>query len=332
MTVESDKKSAGECLIAMNIWVFCSVGMMVFNKLSIQAFPLECTLVAVQMGFTVLVLLIFCWNSLHIGSRYDLLRWLRIAPLFAGVLLTSVLALKEAPMSLVVVFRCLAPLFAVGIERFYPNPLIVTPTMVMLMGLMVLGALMYVHDLPSHAFAGIGWVLLNNVFAVGDRLMQRLMLAADQHPVDISKTGCALLNNLFGLIPLFVVVLCKGEYHNFAPAVTHLTEDPMGVMWVALSCVVGVAIAYSGIWLQSMISATSFLVLATACKFLVILIEVFVMGTKTLTLLQFQGASVTIFAGVAYGKVRERMEQETAAKGKEEGENKPLLEKGKETA
>lgn len=301
--------NSGERCLAMNTWVFCSVGMMVFNKLAVKALPLECTLVALQMLFTVITLLVFCWNALHVGSMYDLLRWLRVSPFFAGVLLTSILALKGAPMTLVVVFRCLAPLFSLCVERFHPSPLVVTSSMVQLMLLMVFGACLYAKDLETVAFVGIGWVMLNNVFVVGDRLMQRLMLGQDQHPVDISKTMCALLNNTFGILPLIVVILVQGEYHEMGMAFQQLTTNRVNMLWVTLSCVVGVGIAYSGIWLQSLISATSFLVLATASKFLVILIEVFVMGTKFMTPLQFAGAFITILASVAYGKVRENIEQ-----------------------
>ena len=54
--------------------------------------------------------------------------------------------------------------------------------------MMVLGAVLYVSHLSMHHWQGLGWVLLNSVIAVGDRLMQRLLLSKDQQPVDISKS------------------------------------------------------------------------------------------------------------------------------------------------
>lgn len=291
---------------------------MVFNKMAVKAFPLASSLVMIQMVATVLAMLIFARNTIRFGSAYDVLRWSAVAPFFAGVLLSSMYALEKAPMSLVIVFRGLAPLFSICAEVFYPEPMHVTSaTWLCLAGIMV-GVFLYAKDLDMTAFSAIGWVLLNNFFVVGDRLLQRLMLGKDQWPVDISKSGCTLLNNLLGLVPLGVAAFIAKEYHQVPAVVASL--DATGIVWVTLTCVVGVGIAYSGIWLQSLINATTFLVLATSTKFFVIMIEVFVMHQKSLTMRQFLGAAITIFAGVAYGKAREAANRE-----QQKGEHQTLI-------
>ncbi|CAK0826099.1 unnamed protein product, partial [Prorocentrum cordatum] len=147
---------------------------------------------------------------------------------------------------------------------------------------------------------------------VGDRLLQRLMLSKDQNPVDISKTGITLLNNLEGMLPLLVVMGIKNEFTEIPAAVAALTTS--GIVWVVLSCMVGVAISYTGIWAQSLISATSFLVLVNANKFVIIFIEAFCLKTKSLAPIQVVGAIVTILGGVLYGKAREALEAESREK------------------
>merc|ERR1719440_1216818 len=181
-------------------------------------------------------------------------------------------------MTLVVVFRVLSPLFSLMIERLYPNPLRISSAMVVSIVIMFVGAACYVAQMPRSNIAGIGWVFLNIFFAVGDRLLQRLMLAKDQQPVDISKTGVTLLNNLEGLVPLLVVAALKNEFREIPAAFAGLTGT--GIFWVCASCVVGVAISYCGIWAQSLISATSFLVLVNTNKFVIIFIEAYAMKTK----------------------------------------------------
>jgi len=298
-----------ELMTAAGTWVFCSVGMLVFNKFAVMTFPLPCLLVGLQMAFTVLAMLVLGWKSLHFGSKYDVLRWAAVAPLFAGVLLSSMFALHHAPMTLVVVFRGLSPVFGLTAEMFYPTPFKVDTLTVACLVAMIGGVGLYCWDIQEKAhFTAIGWVLLNNAFVVGDRLLQRLMLAKDQCPVDISKSGCTLLNNAFGLIPLLIAAYVNTEYGKVPSAVAAL--DGFGVQWIVLSCIVGVGIAYTGIWTQSLINATSFLVLATANKFFVILIEVVLMRSKSITWIQFLGAGLTIFAGVAYGKAREALERD----------------------
>mmetsp|Transcript_4524 Transcript_4524/g.14530 ORF Transcript_4524/g.14530 Transcript_4524/m.14530 type:complete len:321 (+) Transcript_4524:78-1040(+) len=309
-----------EVVMGVGCWFFCSIGMMVFNKLAIRAFPVECTLVALQMAFTVVVMVVFTWRTLHIGSFWDALRWSIVVPFFTGMLLTSILALKGAPMTLVITLKSLTPIFSLFIERFYPNPIGVNGGMFMAIASMIVGAALYAAGMPKQQWGGVGWVFLNVAFSIGDRLLQRLMLAKDQRPVDISKTGVTLLNNLEGIVPIIIVAWIKREFDDIVPAFQHLSA--LGIVWVVASCVVGVGISYCGIWAQSLISATSFLVLVNANKFVIIFVEAFAMKTKILKPIQIAGAIVAILGGVFYGKAREMLETQKA-----EGETQPLVAK-----
>lgn len=317
---------SAQLILGVGSWFCCSIGMMLFNKLAVKKFPVECTLVAMQMLVTVVFLVVFCFKAIRIGSWRDALRWSMVVPFFTGMLLSSILALKYAPMTLVVVFRVLSPLLSLGIERFYPDPLRFSYGMVASILVMFLGAILYVFGLKKHGqgLNGIQWVFLNIFFAVGDRLLQRLMLAKDQHPVDISKTGVTLLNNLEGLVPLVIVMAIKDEWVDIPGAFQQL--DNAGILWVVLSCVVGIGISYTGVWAQSLISATSFLVLVNVNKFVIIFIEAFCLGTKKLYPIQIIGACITILGGVAYGQARSAIENEAAAL-KAQRETTPLVAK-----
>lgn len=292
-------------------WMTCSVGMLVFNKLAITAFPVECSLVALQMATAVVVVPIFGWSSLHIGSLRDVLRWCMVVPFFTGMLLSSILALKNAPMTLTITFRAICPLVSLAIEQFYPHPVRISFGMMGAIGFMMSGVALYTSGLGGSDYHGIFWVFMNNFFAIGDRLLQRLMLAKDQSPVDISKTGVTVLNNLLGLIPLLAVVVIKSEYTEIPAALAGL--DSLGAFWITASCIVGVGISYTGVWVQSLISATSFLILVNANKFVIIFLEAFVLHEKVLTHLQMLGASITILAGILYGKAREAVEADVEA-------------------
>jgi hypothetical protein len=248
------------------------------------------------------------WRTLHFGSARDILRWCLVVPFFTGMLLSSILALKHAPMSLVITFRVLSPLVALGFERLYPNPLKLSLHMFFAIGVMFAGVVLYTLDMKAEHYTGVAWVFLNSFFAVGDRLLQRYMLAADQNPVDISKTGVTLLNNLLGIIPMIPVVFLTGEIHEISGAFASL--GGVGAWWVVASCIVAVGIGYCGVWAQSLITATTFLVLVNTNKFVMIFIEVFLMKTKAITSLQIFGCSVAIAGGVYYGKAREMIEDE----------------------
>lgn len=297
-----------EVFLGVSSWAACSVGMMVFNKFSVQAFPYEFTLLAMQMLFSIVCLLVFAFKSVQIGSFHDAVRWSRLAPFYLGMLATSLLALKNAPMTLVITFRVFAPVCSLIIEQFFPNPLRINRWMLFSICGMCAGAFLYTSEMQSSGWVGANWVLLNNVLAVIERLLARLMLAKDQHPVDISMTGTTLLNNVFCVFPVIALAHWKGELNDVPFA---LMELPLQ-KWVYIlgSCTVGVGIGYCGIWAQSLISATSFLVLVNLNKFAIIFIEGVLLQTKELSMMQAVGAILALSAGVFYGKAKDLKQNE----------------------
>jgi len=296
----------GTVAAATGSWMTCSVGMLVFNKLAVQSFPLPCLLVAIQMLFSSLAMLVFCRQSLHIGSMREVLRWCAVVPFFLGMLLTSMFALKTAPMSLVITFRALSPCISLAAERFYPNPPKVKLALLGPLLVIAVGAGLYAKDMVNSGVSvqGIGWVFLNSFFAVGDRLLQFLFLNKEQNPVDISKTGVTLINNLVGFFPVLLVGLLVQEHLQVQQVLAAMNW--VGMLWLFLSCVVGVLISYTGVVVSSMISATSFLVLINANKFLIILLEVtYLHGSHRLTGGQITGAMLALIGSIIWTVVKE---------------------------
>lgn len=196
------------------------------------------------------------------------------------------------------------------------------------MMLMVVGVGLYTKDLSKNvntSYAAIGWVALNSMLACAERLLQRLMLSKDQSPVDISKTGVSLLNNLLGTLPLLGVAWCLHEPQELRTVMAKM--HMLDYLWLVLSCLVGVGISFSAIWAQSLISATSMLVLTNSNKFIVIILELFVMPDKSnLTVAQIGGAMLTIVSTVMYAMAREAEDAEKKAKEKN-SESAPLVAK-----
>jgi len=295
-----------QILSAGGSFCFCSVGMLLFNKYAISAFPLECSLVSMQLAFASVALLLFAGHTIHIGSFRDLVRWCAVIPFFSGMLLTSILALKNAPMSLLIVLRCMSPLCSMIVEQMYPEPLPVTKEIIASIVLMTAGGALYVRDLNMAHVAGVGWVILNAIIAVCDRCLQRLFLAKENNPVDISKTGATWINNTLGLIPVLIAAYCTGELGQVPAAWAVLSHMDMFI--ILMTCVIGLGICYTGIWAQSLISATSFLVMINANKFVIIFIE-FCLHAKVLTSLQACGACLAVGGACVYGFARQAAER-----------------------
>lgn len=301
-------REASEIFLSVGSWCMCSVGMLVFNKLAVVHFPVVCVLVALQMGYCCLVLLCFSWKWIHFGSIKDVLRWSMVTPFFSGVLLTSMLTLKHASISLLVVLRCLSPIASLMVESFFPQPFQVNAATLVSIFMMLVGATLYVSTMPEEHFVGLGWALINMFLAVGDRLLQRLMLSKDEYPVDISKTGVTLLNNFFGLV---TVLFCAHVTHEWETLPQLSDLRGLSVIWIFASCIVGVGISFTGIWCQSLISATSFLILINVNKFVIIAIEAIFMALNgSFNGIQIMGALIAILGGITYAKAQEASERD----------------------
>ena len=72
---------------------------------------------------------------------------------------------------------------------------------------------------------------------------------------------------------------------------------------VALSCVLGCAISYSGLWLQRLVTATSFMVLGSITKLVVIVFGIlfFADASGPLSVL---GAALSVLGGYAYARMK----------------------------
>eukprot|EP00930_Biecheleria_cincta_P026901 TRINITY_DN1890_c0_g1_i1.p1 TRINITY_DN1890_c0_g1~~TRINITY_DN1890_c0_g1_i1.p1 ORF type:complete len:330 (+),score=51.66 TRINITY_DN1890_c0_g1_i1:113-1102(+) len=310
-----------QTFVASTSFCFCSVGMLYYNKVAISAFPLQCTLVAGQMMFAVLVVLVFGWPWLRIGSARDALRWMLVTPTFTGMLLTSVLALKYSPMSCIVVFRGLSPLGTLVLEQFYPHPVKITTRMWQSMIVMVVGTALYVVHMPARHMTGMWWAILNSSVAVADRLIQRYLLSQDK--VDVSKMGLTLLSNLYSFPVVLGLAFALGEFpqvHDYVPFLRFYDQ-----YCILVSCFIGLGISFCGIWAQSLMTATSFLVLINANKFVIIGVEA-LGGQRALTWMQIVGTMATIIAACVYTHERE-MADESEAQETSISETKALLAK-----
>ena len=145
------------------------------------------TVVMIQMATTVLWLCATS-NTLHFGSVRDLMRWaLSIPILFTFMLASSMLALDLASMGAIVVFRNVAPLITLAIERAMQENIELDVATILAMATIVGGVLLYALNDINFSYQGLACVTFNMIISVIERVLQRKMIAVD--PIDVSKTG-----------------------------------------------------------------------------------------------------------------------------------------------
>jgi len=188
MEKNSEHVHAFTIIQATVLFMGCSAGMMIANKLVLRAARLPVTMVMVQMAFTSVTLVVLpqLRATLHFGSRRDVWRWARSLPiLFALMLLSSMLALDYASMGAFVVVRNLAPLVALAIEGAVGERVVVSMRSTLPLFVSLAGVLLYaMHDvmvisntMPAHH------VIRNRPFGTGAFLSSRPLLHVRQ-PVD----------------------------------------------------------------------------------------------------------------------------------------------------
>jgi len=287
---------------------FCSGGMMLVNKQVIMRFGTPLTIVGIQMAFTVAVLGSCFFPTLHFGSRRDAIRWARtISPLYALMLGTSMIALQFSSVGTMTVARNIAPLISLPIEAACQEKIETTMwTWVSLLYILV-GVVIYLSvDVGvGTSTVGMGFVLLNMIAAVVERLMQRKLLVLE--PVDLSKTAMLLLNNAFAIIPVAIAVPFaptsingEQEYNEYNAWSRLLFVD---YFLLVLSCIIGVAIGWTGLNAQSYLTATSMLVVSNMNKVAVVTLSIIFMG-EAKSWLAIAGLTIAISGGAWYGLVQ----------------------------
>jgi len=280
-------------------FMVCSAGMLVINKLVLRRFVgLPITIVMVQMAFTALCLVMMS-GALHFGSLRDAMRWALTIPfLFTLMLASSMMALDHASMGAIIVVRNIAPLVTMVIERLFGEHIDISPTVVSSLVVVVAGVALYTSHDVHFSPIGMGWMGLNMISAVLERLLQRKMIAVQ--PIDVSKGGMMLLNNAFSLLPMGALLIFFGEHHKWARIRQASASD--GALLFA-SCVNAIGISYAGINAQGYVSATTFMVLSNLNKFVVVAFGMLVLMEAS-SWQAVVGVNLALLGGVWYARAR----------------------------
>lgn len=146
------------------------------------------------------------------------------------------------------------------------------------LGLIVLGAYCYASfdaKFQTQGWQAYSWpmwylVIISLEMAYGKRIIRSVELQTLSGPV--------LYTNLLGLPPMFMFAVLGRETTKFASAHTAGTHlfTPAAVIFLALGCLAGTGIGYSGWWCRDKVSATTFTVVGVLNKCLTILLNLVV--------------------------------------------------------
>lgn len=273
-----------QCLV-LALFVACSCVMMPLNKLvmhQLRHTPL--TAVAGQMIGATFVLLFTPWRT---GP--ELYRCLILPPLFATMLVTSMLSLQHASLGAIVAIRNTAPLICLPLEHYFVAPQHVSVRSVASLACMLFGCIGYVwHDLHT-THVGLVLATINMLAGVCDRLVQRHILSTEE----VNKCSLLLINNLAG--GLIVAALAAAAKEN---AVAALCKESARLLWL-LSVAAGLLMGYSGALAQAHVSATTHLLVSNMNRVVVLLVGSTLFG-ETVQWAQWVAVAALLVGSISY--------------------------------
>mmetsp|Transcript_23938 Transcript_23938/g.65234 ORF Transcript_23938/g.65234 Transcript_23938/m.65234 type:complete len:381 (-) Transcript_23938:47-1189(-) len=254
-------------------WSSTSVGMHVLNKVLMGNLHAPAVVSAAQMLLALLITgPVFCGEVVKLEGKV-LGYWMVVPIFFSAMLCTSCYTYQYISLSLLTVVRNLTPLVVLPIERLVMPPEkqpLITPFVIMALGVMIAGTIAYVGQVQHFSVTGIIFAVTNMILASSDRLIQRYLLTG---PCKSMPSGaCTIVNNSFGMIPTIVVALASHQVARLHENAQHGAgwSDPRVLVLLVLSGVVGIGICYLGFETQREISATSFFVLQNVSKVAVV--------------------------------------------------------------
>lgn len=294
-------------------WSYASISMSLLNKQATLVFPFTALLIALQMGITDVTLVSAEGRAMTCGKFSDFVKWSVVPFFYTSVLASGIWALKVTTVSTVLILRNVLPLFTLVGEKLIlnkSNP--ITLNVVLSMLVVVFGSVLYAWQNVSVSRHAIGFVMLNCVLVVLDRLVQRSLLASPDF--SLSPAFCMLVNNTVGIFLMALLAICNSEMWQWPQAMS--TADATVWFWIVLTGINGCCLGYLGIRTQKLVSATSFLMLQNANKVVLILLSVAIFG-DALSGVPLAGCILSMLGSLWYGVLclpKEAAAHEEAAK------------------
>ena len=274
-------------LLALLFFTACSCTMMPLNKVVMrQLHDTPFTAVAGQMLGAASLLALLPWTY---RTTADVYRCLILPPLFATMLVTSMLSLQHASLGSIMAIRNTAPLICLPCEHCLVAPQQLDAKTVAALLLVLGGCVGYVwHDLHTTP-VGVALTITNTLVGVVDRLVQRHLLST----TEVSKCSVLFVNNLVGGGLVAALVAAHGEDVGAAAQ-----KEGAHVPW-ALSVGVGLLLGYAGVLAQAHVSATTHLLVTNLNRILVLLIGSAFLS-ESVRWMQWVAAGASVAGTVAY--------------------------------
>jgi drug/metabolite transporter (DMT)-like permease len=295
------EKSIAYIVLAGFSFGITSVSMHTLNKVCIDFTNAPSTVTVVQMAIALICFMAVYYREVLQADKQQMMKWCVVPLFYAAMLNTSLLGYEYLTLTLVTLLRNCAPVLTMCIEQFTMppehRPKFTLPVMAAF-ATMITGAFLFSYTQESFPFIGLVIIVVNTVFAILDRVVQRRLLVEECK--DLPLQACMVINNSLGMIPTLALAAAQHEFNTVRGNMANWT-DPGIILLLVMSGFMGLGIGLFALMCQKVMSATSFQVLQNATKVGVVAIGTQLFGDKVDTLARVVGLVLSLAGSAAYG-------------------------------
>jgi len=266
-----------EQLFAIICFSASSSSLLLINKLCMAHVRAPSLLATLQFGMCTAFALGLKWSG---AVNVDDWEWTKLKPyllytaMFVASIYCNMQSLAHANVETLIVFRACCPLLVALLEWAFMRRALPSARSFLALLLLVGGAASYVVSDKAFKVSGLsayGWVtayfwIISVEMVYGKHIVGK-------HLGFKTLWGPTLYTNAVALLPMLGIGLLTGEVDALY---TGADWSPGAVVLMALSCVVGVSISFTGWYCRSLVTATCYTVLGVANKMLTVLVNVII--------------------------------------------------------
>jgi len=272
----------------------------VFNQQAASNFDTTFLLIVVQTCVASLVAFALCigQQSMTSWNQKNLIQWIALSVVSAGVQITSLRVSTEATVITLVITKSVLPMASLLAERYLLCTSETVPLLAMLPLLCIFfGTFAYGYLDVEITHLGRFLVALNCALALIDRLCQAHLLRGSAD-FSLPLSGCMLFNNLVSVLPMVLLAGTGGEIYAWKFSLGK--SSFRACYWMVMSSLCGACLSYLSIRAQKHISGTSMLVLTNFSKLLVLVMGWYWYGLK-LSMMARLGCTLSMAGFCWYG-------------------------------
>eukprot|EP00993_Chasmostoma_nieuportense_P001629 NODE_2493_length_1162_cov_40.947826_g2376_i0.p1 GENE.NODE_2493_length_1162_cov_40.947826_g2376_i0~~NODE_2493_length_1162_cov_40.947826_g2376_i0.p1 ORF type:complete len:327 (+),score=66.21 NODE_2493_length_1162_cov_40.947826_g2376_i0:66-1046(+) len=293
--------SGGNLKVWMAVFNYslCSAGLLLLNKLSMYYIPLPSLVSTCQLVFCT----VFVW-ILKFGSSVEIddLVWEKVKPYsiytiaFCASIYSNMRALAGSNVDTVIVFRSCAPLVVSLLDWIFMGRAFPSIRSFGALLLILLGAIGYVASDSEFYISGWGaytWCmvylsLICFVMCFGKQIVSNVQMK--------NMMGHVYYTNVLSILPMIANGLFVAEEQM---RLDQASFNTISIIFLFLSCIIGIAISYTGWYCRDLLSATSYTLVGVLNKLIPVLINA-IMWDKHATALGIFFLCVCISGGGLY--------------------------------